>query len=292
MTLQFKLKSLGGLLLGSCVLLATGESDQAISTGHPLETIPQQRAMIQAQFNPPWFPFFDQVNNPISVRFPASQRVDITPPPPPVSGFDQAILKLCGPIGSSVSPQGFRQLMASYPTVFRQIKQATGGELSLGRSQDAEFLEDLTRIWFKQEAFVHIFCGEISGSRKIGGLHFRGRYLQLQTEGMGGRLPNNTGREEVVPGVVYTLGVVIKRGNQLIRDSLKGYSYVTDGQELLTIATIAFKAQDKTEGACLYPVTDADSGQSFRAVFVRQRGAIVTFYPDATPQGRSCQPPR
>lgn len=234
-------------------------------------------------------PFFDQANNPEVHRFPAGRPADITPPPPSLTAFDQAVLQACGPIGSKVTANTFKQLMANHPEILRQIQAAVGGELLPGRNTQAEFLDDLTAAWSDRGGFEHIFCGELEGPEKIGGLHFVGRYLQLQNEKMGGRLGNNLNREEVEPGVIYTLGVVIKRGNQTWTDTIKGYPLITDAQEMLLDGTKAFKAQGSAQGACLYRVQDQPTGQSYQAVFVKDRNAIVTFYPDATPSGRACR---
>ena len=56
---------------------------------------------------------------------------------------------------------------------------------------------------------------------------------------------------------------------------------------LLDITQI-HKLQGNTEGACIYQVRDRDTGKNFPAVFVRREEAIITFYPDATPEGRDC----
>nr|WP_290227385.1 EndoU domain-containing protein [Trichocoleus desertorum] len=234
-------------------------------------------------------PFFDQANNLEVHRFPAGRPVDITPPTPSLTAFDLAVLQTCGPIGSTVNASDFKQLMANHPEVLRQIQSAVGGELLPGRKTQAEFLADLTAAWSDRGGFEHIFCGELEGPQKIGGLHFVGRYLQLQNEKMGGRLANNLNREEVEPGVLYTLGVVIKRGNQTWTDTLKGYPLITNAQEMLLDATKALKAQGNAQGACLYPVRDQPTGKSYQAVFVKDRNAIVTFYPDATPSGKPCR---
>ena len=234
-------------------------------------------------------PFFDQANNPEVHGFPRGQKVDITPPPPQLSAFDQAVLKTCGPIGTKVKASDFKQLMAAHPEVIRQIKQAVGNELLPGRRTEAEFLDDLTAVWSDRGSFEHIFCGELEGSQKIGGLHFVGRYLQLQNEKVGGRLPNNLAKEEVIPGLVYTLGVVVKKGGQTWTDNLKGYPLVSSAQDILLEVTQAFKAQGNAQGACIDTVRDPETGQSFRAVFVKDRKAIVTFYPDATPKGKPCR---
>jgi hypothetical protein len=249
----------------------------------------QNTAPAQSQPAAKLLPFFDNVSNPVPVGFPRGQKLDITPPPPLLNSFDQAVLKICGPIGTRVTPNKFKQLLSSYPNVLQKLQTDSGGELRPGRKNKIEFLEDLTDIWFKNRGFEHIFCGEIKSANDIGGLHFYGRYLQLQNEGIGGRLPNNQRREEVVPGVIYTMGVVIQQGNRTITDVIKGYSYLSNAQEMLLDATKIFKLQGNSEGACIFNVRDQDTGTVFPKVFVRRQKAIVTFYPDATPQGAKCK---
>lgn len=248
----------------------------------------QNYATAQSQPTTP-LPFFDNVDNPVTVGFPRGQRLDITPKPPTLNDFDKSVLKTCGAIGTKVQPAQFKQLLLSYPNVLQKIQQASGGELRPGRRTQNQFLEDLTNIWFKRRGFEHIFCGEIYNTNDIGGLHFAGRYLQLQNAGIGGRLANNQRREEVVPGVIYTLGVIIKQGNRTVTDVIKGYGYLSNAEEMLIDATKAFKLQGNKEGACIYNVRDLETGKTFPTVFVRKDKAIVTFYPDATPQGATCR---
>ncbi|RCJ22217.1 endonuclease [Nostoc sp. ATCC 43529] len=243
----------------------------------------------QAQENTKLLPFFDNVDNPVPVGFPAGKKIDITPPPPQLNSFDQAVLKVCGSIGTRVSANSFKQLLSFYPDVLQKVEQASGGELRPGRRNKAQFLEDLTNIWFKRRGFEHIFCGEIYNANDIGGLHFYGRYLQLQNQGIGGRLPYNQGREEVVPGVIYTMGIVIKQDNRTVRDVIKGYGYLSNAEEILLDTTKIFKLQGNNEGACIYNVRDRETGKSFSTVFVREEKAIITYYPDATPFGVKCE---
>lgn len=233
-------------------------------------------------------PFFDTEDNPVSVGYsPNGGKVDISPEPPELTPFDRSVLKTCGALGTKLSANDVRRLLSYYPDVVQKAKRVTGGELLPGRRTDAEFLDDLVVAWSKREGFEHIYCGELEGSQKIGGLHFHGRYLQIQNEG-GGRLPNNSRKEEVVPGVVYTLGVVVKKGNRTFTDDLKGYPYPTDALEMFLEATRLYKVQGNAQGACLANIKD-DSGASYSAVFVKDQGAIVTFYPDATPKGKACR---
>ncbi len=234
-------------------------------------------------------PFFDNQNNPVRVNYPSGAKLDITPPAPQLNSFDRAVLKTCGPIGTKVEPNQFKKLLSNYPQVLINIQKATKGELRLGRTSSNKFLEDLTDIWFKNKGFEHIFCGEIYNENDIGGLHFYGRYLQLQNEKIGGRLPVNPGRQEVIPGVIYTMGVVIKQGDRTIRDEIKGYGYLSNAEELLLDVTKVYKQQKNTEGACIYQQLDKETGTSFPTVFVRKNKGIITFYPDATPRGKRCK---
>ncbi|MBW4612111.1 MAG: EndoU domain-containing protein [Desmonostoc vinosum HA7617-LM4] len=230
-------------------------------------------------------PFFDDINNPVS-GLAYGSPADVTPIPPTLNSFDTAVNQLCGAPGTVVSRSGFQSLMQNNPTVLANIKAYVGGFLETGRTSDAQFLEDLTDVWFNVEGFEHVFCGEPVIGGSIGGLHFIGRYIELQNQGLAGRLSNNTYREEVIPGAVYTMGVVMKVGNGTAQSSIKGYPYTLNAEEILSVATLGYKNNPNTSTtnqACNLSVTD--DGKTFKAVFVRREGAIRTFYPDATPSG-------
>ncbi len=233
-------------------------------------------------------PFFDNQDNPVPVNYPPGAKLDITPAPPQLNSFDKAVLKTCGPIGTRVKSHQFKQLLLKHPEVLTKIQEAVDGELRLGRRSQSIFLQDLTKIWFKNKGFEHIFCGEIYNENDIGGLHFSGRYLELQNEKIGGRLPVNPGRQEVIPGVIYTMGVIIKQPNRTVKDEIKGYGYLSNAEELLVDITKIFKQQKNTEGACIYQQLDKETGITFPTVFVRKNKGIITFYPDATPTGYRC----
>lgn len=252
----------------------------AIGLNNPVNAQPQDTELL---------PFFDNQDNPVPVNYPPGKKLDITPPAPRLNSFDKAVLKACGAVGSRVQPSRFKQLLSDYPEVLTKIQAATNGELRPGRKSKSEFLQDLTNIWFKNKGFEHIFCGEIYNENDIGGLHFYGRYLQLQEQKIGGRLPINPGKQEVVPGVIYTMGVVIKQPNRIVRDVIKGYGYLTNAEELLVDVTKVYKLQKNSEGACIYQQVDKETGTTFPTVFVRKNKGIITFYPDATPRGKRCK---
>jgi hypothetical protein len=190
--------------------------------------------------------------------------------------------------------------MTFYPDVVRDLKQVTDGELKPNRRSNSQFLDDLTAIWFEQKGFKHIFCGEQDG-KSIGGLHFVGRYLEFQQNGVAGRiLRTGDGRkatQEVVDGEIYTFGVAIVQNGRVIADNpVKGYPYTLNAQEMLLEATRGFKlfkSTAKESKGCL--LTIAVPGTTpHQAVFVKKAGAIRTFYPDATPDTNrkgSCDQP-
>jgi Bacterial EndoU nuclease len=230
-------------------------------------------------------PFFDRTDNPELHHFPQGIAVDMTPPPPDLSPFDRGVLQVCGAIGNRASAEDFRALLIANLDVLHRIKMAVGGTIFGGRNTDAEFLTDLTKIWFDRHGFEHIFCGNIHDG-KLKGMHYVGRYLQLQEQELAGKLPDNHQQEETIAGVVYTLGVLVKYGDRFIFDRRNGYALVTDAVELLIAATLAFKQTARPRSVYTFPVLDADSGHTYTAVLVKEDNAIVTFYPDATPPDR------
>jgi hypothetical protein len=217
-------------------------------------------------------PFFDTVDE---------GPQDLTPPPPVLNLFDQAVVDVCGLPGHMVVPSDFKAMMAAFPEVLTQIKSFTHQEFV----SDEAFLDRLTEIWFSDgHGFNHIFCGEPQAGGKIGGLHFAGRYLQLQEAGLGGRLLNNERREEVVPGIIYTLGAEVAVDGDIARSPIKGYGLTLSAEDILKFATKAFfdNPTDSSQSqACMLKVQD--DGCDFDAVFVRRASGIRTFYPDATP---------
>jgi Bacterial EndoU nuclease len=232
-------------------------------------------------------PFFDSMDNPELHNFPLGVAVDITPPPPDLSPFDRDILQVCGHLGDRVQIEDFKALLTAYPEILQQIQIAVNGEIFPGRNTATEFLADLTEIWFKRDGFEHIFCGSIE-SGQLKGMHYVGRYLQLQEQGLAGKLPYNQQQEETIEGAVYTLGVLLRYGDRTIIDRRTGYALVTDAAELLIAATQAFKTKSRARTVCTFAVVDADSGHTYPAVFVKEDNAIVTFYPDVTPTDRQC----
>ncbi|NEQ54692.1 MAG: EndoU domain-containing protein [Leptolyngbya sp. SIO3F4] len=240
--------------------------------------------VIESEFSP----FFDNEDNPRQVGF--GGVVDITPPAPVLNDFDRDVVATCGELGKEVSKDEFKAMMQRHPDVLENIKDYVGGEVfhnSLPQMDNTAFLNTLTEAWFNDaHGFDHIFCSEPESTSRIGGLHFHGRYLQLQEDGLAGILDDNESREEVDPGVIYTLGVEMKVGDSIFRDQRKGYGLTLSAEDIFKLATKAFRDNptNSTQSVgCLLDVNDDD--QQFKAVFVRRSYGVRTFYPDATPNG-------
>lgn len=240
-------------------------------------------------------PFFDDVNNPVSVK--VGGKVDITPPAPEIEPFGHAVNQVCGQAGKVVSRDEFKDMMHENPQVLKRLQAFTDNKVYAdrpARDNIEDYLDDLTEAWFNIKAFDHIMCGEPKAGGHIGGLHFHGRYLQLQESGEACRLANHT-RNEVIPGVVYSMGV---RMNALdggsAKSPIKGYGLTLSAEEILKVVTKSFAenpASGERSQACLQPVSDEE--HSFMTVFVRRSNGIRTFYPDATPNPRdpTCRMP-
>lgn len=209
---------------------------------------------------------------------------DPAPRAPALEPFDRAVLGLCGGWGSRPSRQAFRAMLdeAGLRDDVAAIETALGRDVRRRGADPARFKDDLTAIWFAEAGFAHVFCGEPS-ERTIGGLHYAGRYLQMQQEGWGGLA--HCARQEVDPPI-YTIGVVYRTpSGQEDVACPKGYALPLNARDLLIEATRAFqelRTRAPGESMCLHTIR-RPSGRRFTAVLVARAGAIRTFYPDATP---------
>lgn len=231
-------------------------------------------------------PFFDELHNPVTVDFPKNQMRDITPPAPQITPFGEKVLETCGEFGGSVGSEEIEGLLSEPEAekVIGLVKNEVGCEL-FGDCSDSAIIEELAQIWSRSKGFAHIFCGEPDGG-KMGGLHYLGRYLQMQENGWGGPLPVSKGKEEIEEGLIYTLGVQYLWQEKVREDRIKGYPYTLDAADIFIHATKAFEqmgTQTVGKEACLYTVPADDEGESFKAVFVIKNRGVRTFYPDATP---------
>lgn len=196
--------------------------------------------------------------------------IDPTPPAPRLGPLDRAVLAVCGDWGAHPRRQDFRAMLER-PELAAEIATL---RLAAGASAPG-FADRLTAAWFDAGGFAHVFCGE-PGARSLGGLHYQGRYLEMQERGWGG-IATDCRRAEIVPPV-YTIGVAYRApGGHVARDCRKGYALGLDAGALLAAGFRAL-GRGNRDRMCLTTLP-----QGYSAVAVIRRGAIRTFYPDATP---------
>lgn len=227
--------------------------------------------------------FFDNETNPIKT---ATGFKDITPAAPPLNKFDKDVLTFCGAPGKVTTAEGFKSLMKANPDILKNIFEFTSGKVFQEKSKHSNlntYLNDLADAWYSLHAFDHIFCGEKSG-RSIGGLHFYGRYQQLESTNQICRM-NNFSSNEVVEGTIYSMGVEMKlSNNEVIRHSIKGYGLTLNASDMLLSATRAFSENHTDSNKSEHCILSLSDGNAiYDMVFVRRNNGIRTYYPDATP---------
>lgn len=228
--------------------------------------------------------FFDNEANPIKT---GKGFKDITPSAPTLNKFDREVLNLCGSPGKITTAEDFKSLMKSNTAVLKDLMEFTNGKVFQEKPKNVDihnYLNDLSEAWYALHAFDHIFCGEKDG-RSIGGLHFHGRYQQLERTNEICRM-NNFGSNEVIEGTVYSMGVEMKLpNNETLRHSIKGYGLTLSAKDILLSATKVFSENHTSSNEskhCILRLNDGDA--IYDMVFVRRSSGIRTYYPDATPE--------
>ncbi len=225
-------------------------------------------------------PFYDDVDQGLD---------DPTPQKPVVTQFGTKVLQLCGNWGSRVSPDRFEGELKSPTgmTVLTELRARLDAEgLSYSDSKKG-MIPLLKKVWFGANGFRHIFCGE-PRTKKLGGLHYRGRYLQMQKKGWGG-FDASCHRQQISPPV-YTIGLFYQRPDSSKgRSCVKGYSHSLDAEELfieVTLAYLRIYGKDPEnpnikiksgKTACRHKVVEDE--YQYDAVFVAVPAGIITFYP-------------
>jgi hypothetical protein len=219
-------------------------------------------------------PFFDDVDD---------GPGDPSPPAPSLDALDRAALDVCGAWGSRPRAQTFRAMLdrPELQGELGRIQEALGG----AAAPLPRFKDELTSVWFGAGGFVHVFCGEPE-PEKLGGLHFRGRYLELQEQGLAGLAGEAECPGAEIEPPVYTFGVRYRLpGSRALRtDCRKGYAHDLGAGDLLIQATMAYEANRRAADAemCLHEIA-TPGAPAYLAVVVVRDDAVRTFYPDATP---------
>ena len=220
-------------------------------------------------------PFFDNLNNPVLTKvFDESTHKfvktngDMTPDAPRVDNLDEAFLSVCGAWGDQVSAGAIRSLLDRFPD---QLIHPLKDLLPAGATQARE---KLVSIWTAKRAFEHIFCGQPK-TKKIGGLHFGARYLQLQKQGTICRKMANSS-DELLEGRVYTVGITSAKGS----DDKKGYALGEQAADIFYEASWVFlrhcSSGNNSNFGCL--ARSATEPTVLNKFFCAQGKGVITRY--------------
>lgn len=214
-------------------------------------------------------------------------------PAPRLGAFDRAVLDICGAWGSRPSRAAFRALFdrPEFAADAVAIGEALDFTVRDRRLSPRAFADALTALWFAEDGFRHIFCGEPAEER-LGGLHYKGRFLEAQERGFGGLAPCRAGDPDP-PLLSVGFAYRTPSGGRATACP-KSFSTRLDARALLIEASLAFRAKGRGpagERMCLHPLGEAHGAPDF-AVLVERSGAIRTFYPTASPACDGGGPPR
>lgn len=230
-------------------------------------------------------PFFDQRNNNVYTDYPHKIRQDITPPPPNVSQFEERLLAICGYPNDYPEPGAFRSLIESSPELLEKLSVALDCNDANPDCKHDMLLDRITDLWFLADGFRRVFCGEPS-AKKIEGPHYRAAYLQFQRRGWAGLMPPHKGREEIIPGLIYSIGIEYEWHGQRIQTPVSpGYFYTLDATDLLVHGTRAINllGAPDTKQACRYTINLAVNANNkvntLNSIVIGKDGGLKTFYP-------------
>ncbi|MBQ4874848.1 MAG: EndoU domain-containing protein [Rickettsiaceae bacterium H1] len=206
---------------------------------------------------------------------------------PTITNFDKTALEQCGYWGKHVRRKDLESLFSGEPLLFLYEKL---NHSVITKNADVEtFKKELTDIWVKSNGFQHIICGEPGHRRnnknnQLGGLHYVGRYLELQDKNWGGL--NTNCKRQNIKFPVYTIGIDFLTPNGNIHTKCpSGYNYQQSVSDIILKGTKAFKKARKNNNfstnsrnaACTYN----SAGMNY--TFVTRNNAIVTFYSNLKP---------
>ena len=231
-------------------------------------------------------PFFKVAENK-DCELPIAKECDL-PVAPALNKFDKAVLNVCGGWINNPRADLFKVMLdnTEYKEYVDKLYEDLNHQVFTPNASLAQFKDELTKLWFDQQAFAHIMCGQPE-QLKLGGMHFFGRYIQAQENCWAGRHYDSAVIDEV-SDKVYTIAVIFRNSdNYLMIDPRKGCDF-THADEIILNATRAYKAfskhtklSDDTLRKCLYSSDGVDY------TFVAKENAIFTFYSTLTP---ACDP--
>lgn len=214
-------------------------------------------------------PFFDNDNN-----------TKFSPSLPKIEDFDKEILDVCGNWGDSVDPIVFKRFLKGYNNG-RELTSLYETFKKDFNSRD-HFLDEFTNIWFKENGFVHIFCGEPKKGDYLGGLHFFARLNQAHEKGWAKQVSKEY---QSANDDTYMIGVEFKNKDAKyeVSKNPKSYNLTMNAEDIFIEATKAYLYYYKQVGnnkkGLTWFVNKSHLYNKHKAKIVIQNGAIVTFYP-------------
>lgn len=222
--------------------------------------------------------------------FDIDRNTPAQPNPPDLDTLDKAVLRACGPIRGRVSEEEFNALVNDH---YKELSNTF--PTSWADEPRDKVTDRLRRIWLGYRGLDHVMCGEWE-ARSVMGLHFRGRYLQLQRERAA--CYENSDAEEIVNGHIYTIGV--RSADRANRNMKKGYGLQQSAADIFRIGHHAYELCASADDGWKPYSVDFD-----KAVYVKtveeqrtidnyvickasasddtETYGILTIYPDATP---------
>lgn len=189
---------------------------------------------------------------------------------PNLNDFDKQVLRLCGNWGSEVERGSFADLLKG--SIFDELYFFLDKTIITNNAEPVVFKKELLDIWFNEKGFQHIFCGTPQ-NKKLKGLHYAGRYLEMQEKGWGGK--NARCKKTYVNNAVHTIGIdfIDKTGN-LAYKCPNSYLYGFNAFDLLLHATKAFK-ESANLSSSLYKIP---TSPPIEVTFIKKNNAILTFF--------------
>jgi len=222
--------------------------------------------------------------------FDSDPATSAQPGAPSLDEFGKSILRACGPIRGRVSENEFEALIDDHlDELYEYFPQ------NLKNLPHPEIVLKLKQIWLTHNGFNHVYCGEWE-DRTIKGLHYRGRYLQLQSEKTA--CYTKSLNEEIVDDHIYTIGVTST--DKANWHSKKGYALQQSATELFILGISAFErcTQDESNWKTYKSTFDksfyvkslsAETEIHYRVICKATTPqddttyGILTIYSDATP---------
>lgn len=187
--------------------------------------------------------------------------------------FDKKILELCGNLSSS-GPTGeeFIAMLNKPENAFiaKTIYEELDHKVITENTSLDKFIEELAQIWFHQNGFAHVFCGQPK-NKKLRGLHFSPRLDEVSQNEWAKIIEH---KSEPVHDTVDIVKIeFLNKKREIRQKNMLTVDKTLHANDILVYATQAFKMIKDKEGEVNYGLN------GYTGIFVKRDNAIITFYP-------------